>query len=334
MRFWLWVCILLAGAGFAPAQTARTEPSVGLAPAETPVQTLRRYVLEAEKYWQLNLPKGERFDASGLFRRTNGDLLTVNDRGAGVYKIKFLEGEDAADLIRIRDCFTAKQLAPFAAEKIDRYDCEGVCEDATGRIYICEEANRWILRWDPKTKKVERLGIDFSSVKKYFDPADRNASFEGVAVGGGKLFIANERQMGRIIVVDLATLGIVDHFVARPPGSLALDIHYSDLSWHDGALYALLREHHLILKIDPATKKVLAQYDFEGMEKGREVVYRTRFFGVGVMEGLAVDDDFFWLCTDNNGLPRKRFPQDTRPTLFKCRRPDRIVVEKPPIRAR
>ena len=111
MRFWLWVCILSTGAGFAPAQTARTEPVVGLTPAETPVQTLRRYVLETEKFWQLNLPKGERFDASGLFRRTNGDLLTVNDRGAGVYKIKFLEGGDAADLIRIPNCFTAKQLA-------------------------------------------------------------------------------------------------------------------------------------------------------------------------------------------------------------------------------
>jgi hypothetical protein len=40
------------------------------------------------------------------------------------------------------------------------------------------------------------------------------------------------------------------------------------------------------------------------------------------MEGLAVDRDYFWLCTDNNGLSRKKYPGDTRPTLFKCRRPD------------
>ena len=322
-------------AGFRPAQAVGAESAAAArTPAESLVPTARRYVLESEKYWQLNLPEGERFDASGLFKRTNGDLLTVNDRGAGVYKIRFLENGDSADLIRIPGCFTPEQLAPFAAEKTGRYDCEGVCEDEAGRIYICEEENRWILRWDPKTKKVERLGIDFSAVKKYFNPADRNSSFEGVAVGDGKLFIANERQMGRIIVVDLGTLAIIDHFVARPPGSLALDIHYSDLSWHGGALFALLREHHLILKIDPATKRIIAQYDFEDMEKGKEVAYRTRFFGVGVMEGLAVDDDYFWLCTDNNGLPRKRFLQDTRPTLFKCRRPDRIVVEKPPGRAR
>jgi hypothetical protein len=40
------------------------------------------------------------------------------------------------------------------------------------------------------------------------------------------------------------------------------------------------------------------------------------------MEGLAVSDKYFWLCTDNNGLGRKHYPNDRRPTLFKCRRPD------------
>ena len=298
-------------------------PALGAEPvAANPVAGTRRYILEAEKSWQLNLPDGERFDASGLFERKNGELLTVNDRGPGVFTIKFKENENSADLVRLPDCFTPGQLSILNGEKAGRYDCEGICQDPVGRIYICEEENRWIMRWDPKTKKVERLDIDFSAVKKYFDPSDRNASFEGVAVGNGKLFIANERQMGRIIVVDLETLRIVDHFVARPAGSLSLDIHYSDLSWHGGALFALLREHHSILKIDPATKRVLAQYDFEALEKEKSVAYRTVFFGVGVMEGLAVDDNYFWLCTDNNGLARKQFPGDTRPTLFKCRRPD------------
>jgi hypothetical protein len=45
-------------------------------------------------------------------------------------------------------------------------------------------------------------------------------------------------------------------------------------------------------------------------------------FVVGVMEGLAVDKNYFWLCTDNNGLSRKKYPGDTRPSLFQCRRPD------------
>src|SRR5438045_3639163 len=105
-----------------------------------------RHSLEAAQTWQLNLPDGERFDASGLFRLPDGELLTVNDRRAGVWRIQFLKGTNAADLVRIPDCFTGAQLAPFAAEKRGRWDCEGICRDDQGRLYLCEEANRWIMR--------------------------------------------------------------------------------------------------------------------------------------------------------------------------------------------
>jgi hypothetical protein len=287
-----------------------------------------RYTLQAESVWQLNLPAGERFDASGLLLRSNGDLLTVNDRGPSLYRIEFLPQTHAANLILVPDCFTPRQLAPWAAEKFGRYDSEGIAEDAQGRLYLCEEANRWILRCDPRTKTVERLDIDWSSVKRYFSPSDRNASFEGVAVGDGKLFVANERAAGRIIVVNLADLKILDHFAVRPAGSLLPDMHYSDLSWFEGALYVLLREQHTILRVDPATKKVQAEFNFKKMEHEPEHIYETRFPGIGVMEGLAVDKKYFWLCTDNNGLPRKKFPNDTRPSLFKCRRPDAEGSEK------
>src|SRR5438445_5910056 len=161
-----------------------------------------RYQLAAVRTWQLNLPNGERFDASGLFLTRQGDLLTVSDRGPGVYRVQLVSGTNAAGLIPLENCFDPAQLAPFAAEKIDRYDCEGVTEDRRGGIYVCEEANRWILRWDPQTRAVERLNIDWSPVEKYFSKTDHNASFEGIAIGDGKLYVANERKQGRIIVVD------------------------------------------------------------------------------------------------------------------------------------
>jgi len=280
------------------------------------------YTLRAEKIWQLNLPGGQPFNASGLFLRKNGDMLAISDLGPSVYKIKFLKFTNAADLILQRDCFAEKQLAPLAQEKIGHYDCEGVCEDERGRIYICEEANRWILRANPKKKTVERLQIDFSLVQKYFHPTDLEASFEGIAVHGKKLFVANERQQGRIIVVDLNSLRAVDDFVARPSRGHAKDIHYHDLCWFDGALFALLRESHVILKIDPNSKCVLAEYDFGEMESDPDATY-VRPFSAGLIEGLAVDKKYFWLCTDNHGRPRKKFPNDIRPTLFKCRRTDK-----------
>jgi hypothetical protein len=279
------------------------------------------YTLSAEKTWQLNTPRGERFDASGLFLQKNGELVTVSDRNPALCKIRFFDRTNAADLIEIPNCFSPEQLAPFAAEKFGRYDCEGVTEDSRGRIYYCEEENRWILRFDPKTKKVERLPIDWSRVKKYFYEKDRNASFEGIAIGAGKLFIANERQQGRIIVLDLKSLKIIDDFTVRPTKTKMQDIHYSDLCWFDGALFALLRENRVVVKIDPKKHRVLAEYNFHAMEQADDVAYRVAY-PTSTMEGLAVDKKHFWLVTDNNGWGRKAFPNDSRPTLFKCRRPD------------
>lgn len=281
------------------------------------------YTLQAEQMWQMNLPNGQRFDASGLFLDKSGELLTESDQQIGVYKVKFLRDSNAVDLLRIPDCFTDAQLARFAAEKFGRYDCEGVTEDDEGRIYLCEEADRWILRWDPRTKTVERLNIDWTPVQKYFSD-DRNAAWEGITIHGHTLYLANERKKGRIIVVDLDTLKVTGDFVVPASWSWWFwDAHYSDLCWFDGALYALMREDHVILKIDPATHLVLAEYNFRKMEHAPDAAYHMVYpLVIGVMEGLAVDKDYFWLCTDNNGLGRKKYPEDTRPTLFKCRRPD------------
>jgi hypothetical protein len=279
-----------------------------------------RSTLKAEHIWQLNLPGGERFDASALAFTAAGDLLTLSDRGPAIYKIQFLPNTNAADLVQVPTCFTPAQLQPFAREKTDRYDSEGMAIDQEGRIYICEEADRWILRCDPGRGTVERLPIDWAPVRKYFDSFDRNASFEGIAIGQGRLYVANERQLGRIIVVDLASLHILGDFAPRPSTSNARDIHYSDLSWWDGVLYALLRESRCVLAVDPADHHVLAEYDFKEMERDPEVIYRS-IYPTGQMEGLAVTADYLWLVTDNNGCGRVKYPQDIRPTLFKCRRP-------------
>ena len=280
------------------------------------------YSLKADQTVQLNLPHGREFGASGLLLTPAGDLLTVSDRGASLYRIQLLADTNAADLVLVPDCFTDAQLAPFSRQKTGYYDCEGIAQDNQGRLYVCEEADRWILRWDPATRKVERLNIDWAPVKQYFS-SDRNASFEGIAIGNGKLFVANERELGQIIVLDLASLKILDHFSVHPHDRPARDVHYSDLCWFDGALFALLRESSVVLKIDPDRRRVLAEYDFSEMERAPGVIYWTRY-PTSTMEGLAVNRDFIWLATDNNGLGRMRYPKDLRPTLFRCRRPDAI----------
>jgi hypothetical protein len=291
-------------------------------PAGAAPRKLPRYELVAAQTWQLTPPNGERFDASGLLLAQDGALLTVNDRGEGVYRIEFSGGTNAARLTPVTNWFTAAQLAPFATDKVGRYDWEGIAQDDSGRLYLCEEGNRWIIRCDPRSGTCERLEIDWSPVRKYFS-SDRNASFEGIAIGGGRLYVANERSRGVLIQVDLTTRHVERVFHVRPSTNQARDVHYSDLCWFGGELWVLLRESRVVLRVDPAGPDVLAEFSFADMERKREVLYNWRV-PTSTMEGLAVDADCIWLVTDNNGEGRWVDREDTRPTLFKCLRPDKL----------
>jgi hypothetical protein len=295
------IALCAAGASFSRAQ----------APA-WPVHTLH-----AERPIPLNLPDGERFDASGLLRTREGELLTLRDRGPTLYRIELVPGAPAANLVPLTNCFTDTQLRTLASSRRPALDCEGIAQDAQGRLYLCDEPMRWILRCDPQGGAVERLVIDWSPVQKYFGQ-DLNASFEGIAIGNGKLYVANERSAPVIIVVDLAALKVIDHFVVVPQKPNAFGTQYSDLCWFEGHLFVLCRQQQVILEVQPDTRAVLAEYDYREVEAG--LGFNT-FNLVGLMEGLAVERDWFWLVTDNNGLARRGTTRDTRPVLLKCRRP-------------
>ena len=284
--------------------------------------TTPRYTLKAERTWHLELPGGARFDASALLLWPDGSLLTVNDKTPGVWRIELGEGGHAT--LKSTGWLTAQRLAPMAAEKTAPWDCEGLARDDAGRIYVCEENDRWIVRQDPVSGKVERLPIDWSPVKRWFG-SDRNASFEGIAVGGETLYVANEREIGRIIEVDLATAQVRGSFQISPIGVTARDVHYTDLCWAEGSLWVLCRESRCVLRVDPARRVVQAQYDYLELETSKANAY-AHPYPYGFVEGLAVDKDSIWLCVDNNGFPRVADRNDHRPTLWRCPRPDRVAV--------
>jgi len=281
-----------------------------------------RFQLSAIHTWRLNPPEGRRFDASGLLQTSPGQLVTVSDRSPTLYRIVQDPGTTVATLTPLTNGIPEAQFRPVITGKSGRLDIEGIGEDAHGRLYLCEEETRSILRLDLQSGQVERLNIDWSPVQKYFGASDHNASFEGIAIGADHLFVANERQQGRIIVVDLGSLKVVDDFVLRSSVKSLWGSQYSDLAWFRGELYVLMREDHVILRVDPRSHAVLAEYDFRDLELAPKNEYRRDYWFTGVMEGLAVDNHYFWLITDNNGLGRKQEPADIRPTLFQCRRPD------------
>jgi hypothetical protein len=272
----------------------------------------------------LDLPEGRRFDASALLRMPSGEFWTINDQAAGVYRISVREETNSAQLIRIPEILTsAHRMALLGSPRsVHRLDCEGLARGNDGRIYLTEEGRRWILCWNPAEQTLTRLNIDWSPVSRFFHPTDINASFEGIAVGGEKLYVANERQSGRIIAVDLPSLRVIDDFAVAPSGSPGDDTHYTDLCWAESSLWVLLRDQRKVLRVDPLAKRVLAEFDYTALETDRRVAYGS-FFAPGFMEGLAVDDAHVWLLSDNNGWGRRVNDKDTRPTLFRCPRPDR-----------
>jgi uncharacterized protein YjiK len=270
--------------------------------------------LEVEASWRLQSPTG-RFDASGIERGPAGQLLVVRDSELAVYAVKFQENSDIATLVK-------HARYGVAAEDLDvgssRFDIEGLALDSSGILYTCDEFKRRVLRFSSQGQ-LDSIPINLDATTKFFSKTDFNASFEGIAIGDGSLYLANERSQGRLIELDLKTGELLSSFVCKTGTSFWPDTHYSGLDWHKGKLFALLREEQAIIEIDPKGKTVERIFRYHGIEFDKQHRYRTLVPFAGVMEGLLIEDDVFWLLTDNNGQARLADKTDSRPTLFKCR---------------
>lgn len=311
------LCAVAGGlllAGFPSSSAADNATAKGGSLATRTTDGRKHFTLTADATWQLNVK--ERFDASALAFH-NGKLIIVNDRDGALYELQ-LQTNSVAELKRL-SLFPRAVLSKVAPKKSSRYDLEGITIDAAGNLYISEENQRIVFKSSPDARNLEVLTFDWSPVKKYFS-ADPNASFEGIAIAGDRLYLANERSAPRIIVIDLPARKVIDSFFVDSTGFAFGGAHYSDLAFADGHLFILNRNHRCIFEVDPQTKHVLAEYSFARMELTEEVAYQSDY-PTGAMEGLAIDRENFWLVTDNNGKARFKYPRDTRPTLFRAKRP-------------
>ncbi len=295
-------------------------------PAPNGTVPTRNYKLVSGASWTLQPPAG-RFDASGLIRLPSGQLLTVNDKEPGAFEIRFGTNQSVANLLPWPQ-LTPAHFGPLNPGRDLPWDLEGIAMGPDQALYLCEEHSRWILRQRKPHGPLERLPIDWSSESRWLSPTDRNASWEGIAVSGERLWVANERSSGRIFEIDLKTLAVIGSFRVAPPGSTAEDIHYTDLCWFEGQLWVLCRENRRVLCVDPDTHQVLSSFSYFEIEMDPRYAYR-HILPYGFFEGLSVDADSIWLLIDNNGYGRKSDPKDTRPQLFRCPRPDKIKGRNP-----
>lgn len=321
--------LLLAVALVAAASGCATRSSQGPVPAPATnataattatATTWPRYTLRATRTVQLTPPPGRPFEASALLFLPDGSLITVgNTHGPTPYRIDLPPAGPDATLVALTNWFPSNAVARAIGTVGLALDCEGLALDERGRLYVCEERQRWILRGDTNGV-VERLPIDWSPARQHFSSVDANASFEGIAIGNGHLYVANERSSPVILDLDLRSLQLRRDFVIQPSRSSLLGLHYSDLCWFEGRLWILCRQHQVVLQVDPDSRRVLAEFDYGELED--RLGYVTGL-PLGIMEGLAVDAHHLWLVTDNNGHDRRSARGDRRPTLLQCPRPDR-----------
>jgi Esterase-like activity of phytase len=292
-------------------------------PASTPgTPSPNSFELTPDGRWLMQ-PESGRYDASALLRLPDGRLLTVNDKEIPPCVIVFGTNH-VARLVPERKWFPLDAVRAAVGRPRYAPDIEGLAIDDQGRLYLCTEGPRWIFRTDPDGQSVERLPIDWTPVQRWFSTNDANASWEGIAVGGNRLYLANERSTGRIVEVDLSTFKVVHDFQVAPQGNTSADVHYSDLSWFAGELWVLCRDLRKILRVAPSTRSVIAEYDFAAAELSPQNIYLTAL-PYGFAEGLSVDATHLWVAFDNNGMPRRSAPTDFRPLLLRFPRPDRPV---------
>ena len=302
--------------GLASTACRTAKPSAGVEGPVRPESSFQRYQLELDAYWILESPNGQQFDASGIARLADGRFLFVNDKENAIFAARV----DAVSggVVEVEE-FCRVDVDGDGSVRSKRLDLEGLTVDANGNVYLCAEAGRRIFCVDGSSKEVTEVEIDWTPVKQFFGP-DINASFEGIAMHGETLWIANERTQPRIFEVDLESRTVVGNFVVVAPGSVTWILHYSGLEYLEGSLFALLRFQHSILEVEPWSRRVVAEYDFGDIESSRELAFRSGSF-TGLMEGVWVDESYFWLLVDNNGQPSIARSGDTRPILIRCKRP-------------
>ena len=142
--------------------TLAATPSRAADPPPPPAREM--HVLNADRWWVLNLPEGHRLDASALMRLPDGAFVVVNDQDARLHRFEVSDTTQELNLEPVPDPIPPDRATALVGNSRARLDLEGLARDDAGRWYLCEEARRWIFRWDPATKALERLEIDWTPV--------------------------------------------------------------------------------------------------------------------------------------------------------------------------
>ena len=271
-------------------------------------------------------------EPSALCFDDNGELFTVADKMSySIYKLskgtnKNITVYNGIEAVKMNKM----QILKSRLKKKNRFDFEGL-EYYKGVFYVADERDRKVFTID-KQGNINDLGVDSIGYMKANNIIDnvQNSGIEGLTIDpqNQKMYLMKERQESAILVVDLKTNKVVNHFKLKVPGTV--EPAFTDAAFFEGSLYVLVRSHRQILKVNPENGQLLSIYDYRKHEENPEYVYKkipTLFGeadkdGYGVMEGLAVTKDSFFVATDNNRIPLNKHLFNNKAQLFVFNKPE------------
>lgn len=270
------------------------------------------------------------FEPSALCFDDKGDLYTVTDKlHHSLYKVDLSNSSKGYSLTEdIKPKGT--QLLKLRLKKKNKFDFEGL-EFHKGDFYAADERDRKVFKID-RSGNLTDLKLDLNGYMKSQGIKNdvENSGFEGLTIDSDNdmMYIMKERQESMVLVVDMKTNSVIRHFKILLPGTVEPTL--TDASFYNGSLYVLIRSHRQVIKVNPSNGAILSVYDYRKAEEDPKYVYKkipdlepgNDPDGYGVMEGLAVTKDSFYIATDNNMLPLKRNLLNNKPQLFIFNNPE------------
>jgi hypothetical protein len=306
--------------------------------------------LELLDAWPIEGPselRSSELQPSGLALAT-GRLLAVSDRQDSV--VFALQAAGA----KVRALPWIDFHAPaHAGQASSRLDLEGMALDGSGALLLLSEARCAVLRvvqegvgvaalhsgrasWlpldagGPASTTAVGVLLEPASLREWGRAAGLfqvpGADLEGVAaLPGGELLLAAERQPRGLIELGRGAsplVRVMEESAWLVPQQRPAD--FSDLTVVDGRVYALVRNAHLLVRLERTTQgwREERAWSYAATENAPRFVYADTTFGLA--EGLAIGPNEIFIVLDNNGQPRRASPADRRALLFRFARPGEL----------
>lgn len=274
--------------------------------------------LDDYQVWRINSVTP--IEPSGLYLK-DGTLFTVCDDANQIFRLEF--GQDGQV-----DVITSHQL-PVDQLAALNLDMEGITA-AGDDFFVVSEAHHKLVRvtadgihWVPDLGGVYAKAFKEGLFQKY------NAGLEAVTYLGNQTFLLSvEREPRGLIEVTFDA--DFKHIVKQtnqiipsssPDLSATRQPDLTGLFLHDGMIYALHRNAYLIhelIKNEDGIYQEGRSWSYEHTVRHPDYAYQDMQFGHA--EGLAVDDDYFYLVIDNNHIPNAKNPNNNQPILIRAKR--------------